>query len=76
MAIAYKEGNGVGKSLSSACSYMKRAADAGYTPAYIEVAKMYHGGRGVTKDRNVAEQWYQKAANAGNSEAKRILLNM
>ena len=76
VAMAYKDGNGVGKNLSLAFNYMKTAADKGYTPAYIEVAKMYHGGRGVTKDRNVAEQWYQKAANAGSSEAKRILLNM
>ena len=55
---------------------MKSAAEKGHTPAYIEVAKMYHGGRGVAKDRDVAEQWYQKAADAGNAEARRILLNM
>ena len=76
VAMAYRDGDGVGKSLPSAFSYMKKAADNGYTPAYIEVAKMYHGGRGVTKDRDVAEKWYKKAADAGNSEAKRILLNM
>ena len=76
VAMAYKEGSGVAKNLSTAFQYMKSAAEKGYTPAYIEVAKMYHGGRGVTKDRDVAEQWYQKAADAGNAEARRILLNM
>jgi TPR repeat protein len=76
VALAYKNGEGVAKNLSTAFQYMKSAAEKGYTPAYIEVAKMYHGGRGVTKDRDVAEQWYQKAADAGNAEARRILLNM
>ena len=76
VALAYKNGEGVAKNLSTAFQYMKSAAEKGYTPAYIEVAKMYHGGRGVAKDRDVAEQWYQKAADAGNAEARRILLNM
>ena len=76
VALAYKNGEGVAKNLSTAFQYMKSAAEKGYTSAYIEVAKMYHGGRGVTKDRDVAEQWYQKAADAGNAEARRILLNM
>lgn len=76
VALAYKNGEGVAKNLSTAFQYMKSAAEKGYPPAYIEVAKMYHGGRGVTKDRDVAEQWYQKAADAGNAEARRILLNM
>lgn len=76
VALAYKNGEGVAKNLSTAFQYMKSAAEKGHTPAYIEVAKMYHGGRGVAKDRDVAERWYQKAADAGNAEARRILLNM
>jgi TPR repeat protein len=70
--MAYKDA----KNLSAAFNYMKAAAEQGYTPAYIEVAKMYHGGRGVQKNRNTAEFWYKKAAEAGNAEAKRMLLNM
>ena len=72
VAMAYKDA----KNLSAAFNYMKAAAEQGYTPAYIEVAKMYHGGRGVQKNRNTAEFWYKKAAEAGNAEARRILLNM
>lgn len=72
VAMAYKEKN----NLSAAFNYMKSAAEQGYTPAYIELAKMYHGGRGVQKNRNTAEFWYTKAAEAGNAEARRILLNM
>lgn len=77
VAMAYKEGNGVGsKDYNAAFTYMKTAAEQGYTSAYIELAKMYHGGRGVQKNRNTAEYWYKKASDAGNAEARRILLNM
>ena len=69
-------GSDVQKDLAAAFRYMKSAADKGYTAAYIEVAKMYHGGRGVAKNRSTAEFWYKKAADAGNAEARRILLNM
>ena len=72
VAMAYKEKN----NLSAAFNYMKSAAEQGYTPAYIELAKMYHGGRGVAKNRTTAEYWYKKASDAGNAEARRILLNM
>ena len=55
---------------------MKAAADAGYTKAYRGLADMYHGGRGVAKDRAAAEYWYGKAADNGDQEARRILNNM
>ena len=77
VALAYMNGNDVvNKNPANAFHYMKSAADKGYTAAYIEVAKMYHGGRGVAKNRSTAEFWYKKAADAGNAEARRILLNM
>ena len=77
VALAYMNGNDVvNKNPANAFHYMKSAADRGYTAAYIEVAKMYHGGRGVAKNRSTAEFWYKKAADAGNAEARRILLNM
>ena len=77
VALAYMNGNDVvNKNPANAFHYMKSAADRGYTAAYIEVAKMYHGGRGVAKNRSNAEFWYKKAADAGNVEARRILLNM
>ena len=77
VALAYMNGNDVvNKNPANAFHYMKSAADRGYTAAYIEVAKMYHGGRGVAKNRSTAEFWYKKAADVGNAEARRILLNM
>ena len=64
------------KELVKAFQLMKSAAESGYTKAFCPLAKMYHGGRGVTKDREMAISWYQKAADAGDQEAKRILMNM
>jgi len=45
----------------------------GYVKAYFPVADMFHRGQGVQKDRAEAEKWYTKAAEAGDSKAKRIL---
>lgn len=75
-AKCYQQGDGVGKSLSLAFNYMYQAAQAGYVPAYFEVAEMFHGGRGTQKDRDKAEFWYKKAADNGNTKARQILNNM
>ena len=64
------------KELVKAFQLMKSAAEQGYKEAYRPLADMYHGGRGVQKDRNKAEYWYQKAVDAGDKEAWRILINM
>ena len=64
------------KDLVKAFELMKSAAEQGYKDAYHPLADMYHGGRGVKKDRAKAEYWYQKAADAGDKEAWRILINM
>ena len=75
-ALRYQSGNGVAKDLVQAFQLMKSAAESGYAKAFCPLAKMYHGGRGVTKDRDKAVFWYQKAADAGDLEAKRTLMNM
>lgn len=59
---------------ANAFKYLAPLAEKGYVNAYFPVAEMYHGGRGVTKDRDLALKWYQKAADAGNEEAKRIII--
>lgn len=51
-------------------------AQKGYQKAFFPVAEMYHGGRGVKKDKAESEKWYQKAADTGNAKARSILLNM
>ena len=54
---------------------LKPLADGGYQEAFFYVADMYHRGNGVKKDREEAEKWYKKAAAAGNTKAKRILID-
>jgi hypothetical protein len=60
---------------SGAFKIMLPLAESGYTDAYFYVADMYHRGYGVKKDRDEAEKWYKKAAAAGNSKAKKILID-
>ena len=50
-----------------------RAAFWGYEPAQTYVGKMYQLGQGVAKDLLKAKEWYQKAAEHGDAEAKRML---
>lgn len=77
LAKNYQNGvNGVAKDLSAAFAYMKKAAEAGYTKAFRPLAEMYHGGRGVDKDRDTAAHWYQMAADNGDRSALQVLNNM
>lgn len=77
LAVNYQNGsNGVTKNLSSAFTYMKAAADAGYVKAFRPLGEMYHGGRGVEKDRETAVYWYRLAADNGDARALRLLNNM
>lgn len=77
LATDYQNGvNGVSKNLTSAYTYMKKAAEAGYVKAYRPLAEMYHGGRGVEKDRGSAEYWYRQAAAHGDKRAQQMLNNM
>lgn len=60
---------------TTAFRYLLPLAEKGYLKAYFPVAEMYHGGRGVKKDRTAAEKWYQKAADNGDNKARAILHN-
>ena len=55
---------------------MKKAADSGYTQAYRLLAEMYHMGQGTTKNRDIAAEWYKRAADNGDRKALQILNNM
>ncbi len=76
LALIYQKGNGVKKDATKAFEHMKMAAEAGLVAAFRPLGEMYHGGRGVTKDRDIAAQWYTKAAENGDEEAKELLNNM
>ena len=46
------------------------AAKRGNVAAMAALGRMYDQGQGVKPDRDLATQWYRKAAAAGNPEAK------
>ena len=52
-----------------------RAADGGNVDAMVNLGWMYEYGRGETQDYQQAATWYQKAADAGNPDAKDWLAN-
>jgi TPR repeat protein len=47
----------------------KAAADAGQAEAQFDLGVLYAQGLGVSRDLNVAANWYRKSANQGNAEA-------
>jgi len=58
---------------TKATEYFLRAANGGCIPAMLETAKAYHDGKGTEVDQKLAKKWAQKAADAGNEEAKKLL---
>jgi hypothetical protein len=52
---------------------LQKAADAGDAVAMNNLGLLYEKGLGVAQDYAQAREWFQKAANAGNAEAKQAL---
>jgi hypothetical protein len=52
---------------------LKSLADAGVPEAALGLGLMYYKGTGVSKDSKLAYQWYEKAAEGGNSRALYLL---
>ncbi|MDF3024756.1 MAG: sel1 repeat family protein [Alphaproteobacteria bacterium] len=46
-----------------------KAANAGWSNSYIDLARMYEAGIGTRQDLKAAAKWYIKAAESGNSGA-------
>ena len=59
--------------LPRALSYLRSSADAGEAEAMRQLGKLCQHGHGVPKDLAEAKRWYEKAASAGNQEAKEDL---
>ena len=53
-----------------------KAAEAGDTNAMFNLGLLYDNGQGVAQDYGKAREWYQKAAEAGNTDAKKALLRL
>ena len=57
----------------SAVTWFMKAAEQEFTRAQINLGYCYETGDGVAKDLDKAAEWYNKAANLGNEEAKYLL---
>lgn len=57
----------------SAVTWLMKAAEQGFTRAQVNLGYCYEMGDGVAKDLDKAAEWYNKAANLGNGEAKYLL---
>lgn len=55
---------------------MQQLAEEGYPDACLAMGQMFEYGWAVPKDKQVAIEWYKKAANAGSPEAVSILSNL
>ncbi len=62
-----------GMNKAEAVRWLKLAAEKGYSSAYHNLGYCYYNGVGVPKDIEMAKYWYQKAAEEGDEEAKKIL---
>ncbi len=58
---------------ANAVYLLEKAAQAGYAPACMAMAWLFEEGKYVSKSKKSAVAWYQKAAELGDADAKRIL---
>ena len=70
VAQALIRGREIEPDSKKAVEWTRRAAEAGYARAQINLGVCYANGTGVTKDAAEAVKWYRKAADQGNSEAQ------
>lgn len=59
------------KEYAEAMRWYRKAADQGYAAAQYNIARMYERGEGVKPDLAQARVWMQKAADAGDNDAKK-----
>jgi uncharacterized protein len=77
LAQIYADGAGlVGKNVARAKQMLERAAALNDPDAYFSLGQLYIDGIAVTKQSNVAAQWYQRAAVQGHSAAQNNLAVM
>lgn len=61
------------KDYASAMSWFQKAADQGYALAYSAIGDLYAKGYGVEQDKAKAQEYYRKAAKAGDTSAAKHL---
>lgn len=74
--LVYLRGIGRPQDEAQGVQYVRRAADAGYEPAVIDLARLYAGGQGVAADPVYAEKLLAAPVANGSLAAKEILWNV
>jgi TPR repeat protein len=65
-----------GDDSAGAIEYLKQAAQGGHSGAMLKLSSRYEFGLGMDKDSDEARAWLEKAASAGNHDAKRALKSL
>lgn len=74
MGRCYEEGIGVKNNQHQAVYWYEESANQGYDKAQYKLGWCYENGYGVKKkDKKQAIEWYRKAAQQDNHEAKAVL---
>lgn len=76
VAMMLNTGIGVDRNTPKAIEWLNRAAELNSVEAWSELGNLYLVGDGVPRDRAAAQGWYQKAANAGDTHARDMLVWM
>ena len=74
LALKYRDGTGVPKTLEQAFQWFLWAADLGDVAAMTEVGGMYAAGRGVAQDDVSAYMWLDLATRYAGGEDREFLL--
>lgn len=71
----FENGWGVPRNLKTAREWYAQGAEAGDSNAMASLGRFYeHGAGGLKQDNAQALTWYQKSANAGNSDGQTLLM--
>src|SRR5205085_10082032 len=70
----YARGEVVPMTPPKAGFYLRKSAEAGYSPGMVGYGRALQNGFGVPKDLRLARMWYEKAAALGNASAKNNLV--
>ncbi len=73
LAIAYEQGQGVGKNCFEALSLYRRAASQGSAEAEFHIGRMYYDGKCSGQNLSESIRYLQKSAEKGFPEAQRFL---
>ena len=73
LARLIEEGKGAEQDYGKALALFKNAAENNCSRANYHIGRFYENGLGCDKNIDEAKEWYQKAADKGDKDAKAAL---